>query len=245
MNFRRMVPREEGGGLDNALLRKLELFCSLSADDRTALQQLLEQPHRRVTARYDLIREGERNPFVYFFLDGWAARYKTLADGRRQIISLFLPGDVCDAHSYLLREMDHSIGAITRLRVAAVPHAAYEELVQNNGRLCQAMRWQELVNMAVQREWTLNVGQRTAMERIGHFLCETFYRLEMMGLTQGNSCDFPIVQNDLADISGLTPVHVNRTLQELRRSGLIVLENRRLTLPDRKRLEDATMFTPN
>lgn len=245
MNFLRMVAGEEGGGLDNALLRKLDLFCRLSRSDRASVCTLLEAPHRRIAARHDIIREGERQAFVLVVLDGWAARYKTLADGRRQIISLFLPGDICDAHSYLLKASDHSIGAITRLRIATVSHSAFEELVESSHRLCQAMRWQELVNMAVQQEWTLNVGQRTATERIGHFLCETFYRLKLIGLTQGDSCDFPIVQNDLADIVGLTPVHVNRTLQELRRSGLIVLENRRLTLPDRARLEDMTLFNPN
>jgi CRP-like cAMP-binding protein len=109
----------------------------------------------------------------------------------------------------------------------------------------QALWWESLVNSAIQREWTLNVGQRTAYERISHLLAELYLRLKTVGLTQNGSCDFPLTQTDVADATGLTAVHVNRTLQELRRDNLIVLERRRLTIPDLRSLMDAAMFNPN
>lgn len=223
----------------------MEQFCRLSAEERAAVAELLSCHQRQFSPHDDLVREGDKHSSVLFVLDGWGMRYKVMADGRRQILALLLPGDVCDPHSYLLREIDHSIGALTRLRVASVPHDSYEALVGGSARLCEVMRWHEMVGVAIQREWTLNLGQRSALERVGHVLCEIFYRLEMVGRTRGDSCDFPVVQNDLADIAGLTPVHVNRTLQELRRLGLIVLENRRLTLPKRSALEDLTLFNSN
>ncbi len=167
-----------------------------------------------------------------------------LEDGRRQIVGLILPGDVCDAHNYVLRRTDHGIHALTRMRVAEVTRERLEPALDHSTRLCRAFWWMELVGAAIQREWTLNLGQRSAFERIAHFLCETFVRLEALGMTQGDSCDFPIVQNDLADITGLTSVHVNRTLQDLRRAGLISLGSRRLTIPDLPRLKDVALFTP-
>jgi CRP-like cAMP-binding protein len=115
-------------------------------------------------------------------------------------------------------------------------------LIENYPRVTQALWWEALVNAAIQREWTLNLGQRTAYERIAHLLVELFCRLKSVRMTQGDSCDFPLTQNDLADAAGLTAVHVNRTLQELRRDGLIVLEHKRLTIPDLKRLAEAAMF---
>ena len=144
-----------------------------------------------------------------------------LEDGRRQIVAFFVPGDFCDMNVYILREMDHSVAAVTPIKIAEIARDDFEELTGTHPRVLQALYWYELVMAAIQREWTLNLGQRTAYERIAHLLCEMFLRLESVGLTRGNSCDFPMTQVDIADASGLTAVHVNRTLQELRRDGLI------------------------
>jgi CRP-like cAMP-binding protein len=178
-------------------------------------------------------------------LDGWACRYKTLPDGKRQIVSLFIPGDFCDLNVYILKQMDHSIGAITRIKVAMISPEDMDALTAGRPRITQALWWHELVSQAVQREWTLNVGQRTAYERIGHLLLELYLRLKTVGLTRNGTCDFPLTQVDIADATGLTPVHVNRTLQDLRRDELIVLERKQLEIPNLKRLMDAAMFNPN
>lgn len=200
---------------------------------------------RTIPARRDLIREGERPQYVHLMVDGWACRYKTLPDGRRQVVAFFVPGDFCDLNVYVLKEMDHSIAAVTRLSVADISRDEMDSLTVNYPRITQALWWESLVTTAIQREWTLNIGQRTAYERIAHLLVELFIRLRSVKLTQGDSCDFPVTQTDIADATGLTAVHVNRTLQELRRDGLIVLERKRLTIPDLQRLKDAAMFNAN
>lgn len=227
-----------------ALALRLDAFTRLSPEDRAAISRL-SKTTRVVPPRRDLIREGETPKFVHLMTDGWACRYKTLPDGRRQIVAFFVPGDFCDLNVYVLKEMDHSIGAITRLCVADITREDMDTLTERHPRITQGLWWEALVNSAIQREWTLNVGQRTAYERIAHLLVELFLRLRTVGLTQGDGCDFPLTQNDLADATGLTAVHVNRTLQELRRDGLIVLERKRLTIPDLKKLMAASMFNSN
>ena len=227
-----------------ALALRLEAFTRLSQDDRAALAKI-SKVARVIPARRDLIREGERPRYVHLMVDGWACRYKALTDGRRQVVAFFVPGDFCDLNVYVLKEMDHSIGAITRLSVADISRDEMDELTSNHPRITQALWWEELVTNSIQREWTLNIGQRTAYERIAHLLVELFLRLRSVKLTNGDSCDFPITQTDIADATGLTAVHVNRTLQELRRDGLIILERKRLRIPDLKRLKDAAMFNTN
>lgn len=227
----------------NVLIRKLENFTRLSPEERRSLDRLAQQPGPRVAPRHDLIAEGQQPTGVYLILEGWACRWKALADGRRQILSLCLPGDLCDGNGYLPRAMDHSIGALTQLKVAEIPREMLDAAMKSSDRITRALWWSEMVALSVQREWTLNVGQRSAYERIAHLLCETFVLLNAVGLTRDDSCEFPLVQQDLGDATGLTSVHVNRTLQDLRREGLIVLQGRRLTIPDFARLKEAAMFT--
>ena len=227
-----------------ALAYRLDAFTRLSAEDRAAIAKL-SRVARVVAPRRDLIREGEHPRYIHLMLDGWACRYKTLPDGRRQIVAFFIPGDFCDLNVYVLKAMDHSIGAITRLSVADISREEMDKLTTDYPRVTQALWWEALVNSAIQREWTLNVGQRTAYERIAHLLVELFLRLKTVDLTSGNTCDFPLTQTDIADATGLTAVHVNRTLQELRRDKLIELDRRRLNIPDLQRLMEAAMFNPN
>lgn len=229
----------------NALTRHIEVFTRLSQDDRTLLDRLARRTIREVAARRDIIREGDAPRSVLLVLEGWACRYKTLPDGRRQIVAFFVPGDFCDPHIYMLREMDHSIASITPLRLAEIARDDFEKLIAEHPSMVQALWWDELVTLAIQREWTLNLGQRTAFERIAHLLCELHVRLHSVGQTNGNSMAFPLTQVDLADATGLTAVHVNRTLQELRKSGLIELQSKTLTIPNMDALKDAAMFNDN
>ena len=227
------------------LALRLEAYTKLSQDDRASIERLARKGQREISARRDLIREGDEPRSVFLILDGWACRYKTLPDGRRQVVGIFLPGDICDFNIYILTEMDHNIGAITPLKVAELPRDDFERLMSEHPRITQALHWDELVTVSIQREWTLNLGQRTAYERIAHLLCELFLRLQSVGLTRGASCDFPMTQVDIADASGLTAVHVNRTLQELRRDGLIELQSKTLTIPDLQALKNAALFNDN
>lgn len=231
--------------MGNPLQLYLEAFVKLSHAERLAIASAIARNVRQAEPRRDIIQEGEKPVAVNVMLDGWACRYKQLPDGRRQIVSFFIPGDLCDTNVFILKEMDHSIGTITKVRYAQIFPSEFESLMEMSARVTTALWWHELVTAAIQREWTTNVGQRTASERLAHLLCEMFVRLRVVGLVDGNSCDWPLTQYDLAEATGLTAVHVNRTLQDLRRQGLIELQGKRLTIPDLGSLMSASMFNPN
>jgi CRP-like cAMP-binding protein len=231
--------------LRNALTRRLEEYTPLTEADRAELARLCAQSDRTVPAKLDLIREGDAPRSIYVILDGWACHYRTLENGRRQIVDFAIPGDLCDLNLFILDRMDHSIGAITRLKVAEVGREEFHRVVTNFPNITTALWWVELVSKSIHREWIVNVGQRAARERMAHLFCEIFLRLESVGLTNGFSCDFPLTQNDIAETTGMTSVHVNRTIQELRREGLIVLERHKLIIPDMLALQGAGLFNPD
>jgi CRP-like cAMP-binding protein len=229
----------------NPLIQKLEQFVRLSPTDRAVLMRATSQRIRRFEARVDITREGDRPKDVHLVLSGWACRYKQLEDGRRQVVSYFLPGDMCDLNIFILKEMDHTIGTITPVTIVDLSREFFDEIGAFHPRIATALWWETLVNAAIQREWTMNLGQRTASERMAHLLCEIIFRLRLAGLTEGASCEFPLTQGDLADATGLSKVHVNRTLQELRAAELIILRGKTLTIPSMNRLMNAGLFNAN
>jgi CRP-like cAMP-binding protein len=231
--------------LTTPLLPRLNTYSKLSQADTHALESLSRSPLQEVSPRRDVIREGENPTHVRLVLEGWACRYKTTREGQRQIVGFLIPGDFCDPNVLVLRHMDHSIGAITRVRVAQIAPERVGEVTAEHPRIAQAFWWHELVNASIQREWLLNLGQRSAYERLGHLLVEIFFRMRTVGLADSDSCEFPLTQNDLADATGLTSVHVNRTLQDLRRQGLVELDRKRLRLPNLQAVMNASGFNPN
>lgn len=230
--------------MDTALALKLNVYAKLSQDERAALAAVSTSTVS-VSPRRDVVREGDRPHVVRLVLSGWACRYKTTPDGHRQIVGLFIPGDFCDLNVYVLRHMDHSIGALTTIKVAEITPEQIEQLMDDHPRVARALWWHELVNASIQREWLLNVGARGAYERLAHLFVEMFFRMRAVGLAEQDSCEFPLTQDDLGDVTGLTAVHINRTLQELRREGLVELERRRLRIPDLDALMQAAQFNPN
>jgi CRP-like cAMP-binding protein len=229
----------------HSLILKLEQFTRLSSEDRRALHHAASLQQRRLGPRHDIIHEGDRPEFVNLILDGWACRYKTLEDGRRQITAFFVPGDICDLKVFILREMDHSIGTLSPVLLAEIPRDVVLDLTEGSSRLARALWWSTLVSEAIEREWVVNLGQRSATERVAHLFCELFLRLRAVGRTSGNSCELPVTQAELADTLGLSTVHVNRTLQDLRAENLIILRGKVLTIPDLDALQRAAMFNPN
>lgn len=230
----------------SALLeRRLAGGAPLSEPELAAVRLLADRPSRAVAAKRELIREGDvpRGPFLV--AEGWACRFKMLDDGRRQIVGLLLPGDLCDVNVQLQGRMDHSIGALTAVRVVEIDPERVAAVADDHPRLAVAFWRRLLVDAATQREWTLSNGQRSALERIAHLFCECFHRLRAVGLAGPSSYAFPLTQTDVAEATGLTPVHVNRTLQEMRATGLIVLKERMLDIPDPDLLADRAQFTPD
>ena len=227
----------------NPLARKLRRFVHLSDADQLWLGSALSVP-QQIQARADIAEQGDDPRAVNVVLDGWAARYKQFADGRRQIIAFLLPGDTCDPHAFLLDRRYDAIGAITPVTLVRIPGSTITEMEARSPVLEEAFRRAALATAAIQQEWTVSLGRRSAIERLAHLLCELHVRLTVIGLAQGPSCPLPLIQTDLADALGQTAVHINRTLKELRNLGLISLRGRCLTIHHRDGLEELAQFDP-
>jgi CRP-like cAMP-binding protein len=226
------------------LIRKLENFAPLAEEERRALLDATGTI-RRYAAHEDLIQEGAPTEGVKIILDGLACRYKVLPDGRRQIVAYFVPGDMCDLRVFLLKRMDHSIGTLCPVEAALLPQESLLELTERYPRLTRALWWSTLVEESITREWIVNVGYRTAFERMAHLFCEIFLRLQAVGLTHENHCDLPLTQTELADTLALSAVHVNRTLMDMRRAHLVTFQGRQLIIHDRQALQSVAGFDPN
>jgi CRP-like cAMP-binding protein len=231
--------------MTNPLTLKLGQFVRFSEQDRRTLDVLAQYNVRTIGAHEDIIREGDKPNFVKLVLEGWAIRHKILEDGRRQIVAFLIPGDLCDLNVFILKQMDHSIGTLSPVKYALLSPELFERIARSRPRIMQALFWDALVSSAIQREWTLNLGQRTAFERIAHLLCELFLRLRNVDLVTNDQCILPVTQQDLAEATGLTAVHVNRTIQELRTRGLIEWRGRKLYVPDFEALKAAALFNTN
>lgn len=217
--------------MSNAFVEKLRGYVSLTDEDTRLLTGACAM-QRDVPARHDLIREGDKPVFVFVMLDGWACRYKLLPEGGRQIIAFLMPGDFCDMHVAVLDEMDHSIGTLTPSRVASIPRAKMEELIETRHAITRAFWRTQLVDESVLRAWIVSMGRRSSLQRVAHLLCELYVRAQSIGLEIDGRCELPISQIALADAVGLTPVHVNRVLRKLRLRGAIAKHARMLVITD-------------
>lgn len=227
------------------LVRKLRAYTSLSDDSKRAIEEFATRRVCVLGPGKDVISEGEDPRTVNLVVDGWACRYKMLEDGRRQILAFFIPGDIADLHVYILKAMDHSIGAITQLRYAMLTPAEFEKMGDEHPRALRALWWDALLTASIQREWLVSVGQRSALESLAHLACELFLRLKMVGLVGNGRCNFPLTQSDIADALGLTQPHVSRIVRELNDSGLATLKRGSLTVHDLAGLKNLAMFNPN
>ena len=229
---------------ERPLIARLEIVADLRDEDRAQLAALC-QDVRPVAAKRHIISEGERPEHIHLVVEGWAGRYKMLDDGSRQIVALLIPGDFCDLHATVLGQMDHGIVALTACQVAYIPAAQIDELTSQHNGLTKALWWSTLVDEAVLRSWVVNAGRRDAYQRIAHLMCEMHARLQMIGLVTDQQFDFPMTQDELADATALTPVHVNRTLQRLRNEGLISFQRGWLSILDMAGLQRAAGFDPS
>jgi CRP-like cAMP-binding protein len=227
----------------NPLIRKLEAFAPLPEADQRLLEQVTRFP-QVVGPKVDLVREGDTPKAVHLLMDGFACRHKDLPNGTRQITACLVPGDFCDLHVLILKTMDHTISTLSLCRVIEILQPQILELMERPA-IARAMWWSALVDEAILREWLINIGSRAAEQGTAHLLCELLFRLEMVGLTDGDRYELPITQAELGDTMGLTVVHTNRVLQRLRKDGLITLTNNSLVILDIARLKAFSGFNPN
>ncbi|WP_442931596.1 Crp/Fnr family transcriptional regulator [Microvirga sp. CF3062] len=227
----------------NPMIRKIESIFALNDGERQALLKLPMQV-MAIKADQDIVREGDSPSRSCLILSGFAATYKVTAQGKRQIVSFNLPGDVPDLQSLHLKVLDNSVSTISPCSVGFIPHEALRDVCERYPRITAAFWRETLIDAAIFREWVLNVGRREAYTRMAHVLCELLTRLRAVGLAEDHSCDLPITQNEFADAIGVTNVHVNRVLQQLRAEGLIELNGDRLNILDWEKLKQVGEFDP-
>lgn len=177
-------------------------------------------------------------------LEGMMCRYKDLKNGQRQVTELHVAGDFADLHSFTLKRLDHSIMTLTPCRVAIVPHANMSAITERHPHLTRVYWFATNLDAAIHREWQVSLGRRSAISRVAHLFCELEVRLGLVGLTEGRSYALPLTQIDLAECLGLTSVHVNRTLKELREGGLLEFRSGRVAIHDREELRRIAEFDP-
>jgi CRP-like cAMP-binding protein len=230
--------------MGNRFVDKLRGFAELGDPELRALVRVTAHP-QAVAARRDLIREGDPPGPVLVVLEGWAFRYKVLPSGARQIMAFLMPGDACDLHIDMLAEMDHSIQTVTGASVATISRVDMDEMMASYPRIARAMYIAQLIDEGTLRAWIVSLGRRSSRERVAHLILELFLRAVRIGLSDGTMMELPLPQAVLADALGMTPVHINRILQELRRSGAIELSRGVLRIKDPAALTHISGFHAN
>lgn len=240
-----LPPLMEPGMFDgtNPLIAKLSRVMTPSRSDCAALQALC-QDVRQVGARRDIIRDGDRPDRVHLILKGWACRYKILKNGKRQITALLLPGDFCDLHVGILDRMDHAIGAITATTFAYVDRSQFDELTHERPAILRALWWATLVDEGVLRSWIVNMGVRTAREKVAHLICELRERMRNIDREDDGRFAMPLTQLDLAEALGLTAVHINRVVRQLHNEKVVEIRKGQVTILDLAALTQIAEFDP-
>ena len=226
--------------IDKHLL-KLRARDDISAEEEAAIRAAVSQS---IEVRADrlAVRAGEVMNHSMILLSGIAARRKDMRDGRRQYTELHVPGDFTDLHSFTLKYLEHDIVALSDCSFALVPHENLKKITERHPHLTRVLWFSTNVDAAIHREWVVSLGSRSALARMAHLFCEMYVRLEIVGLTRGLSYDLPISQQELGEMLGITSVHSNRTLQELRKQGLVEFARGLVTIRDVGALKKVAEF---
>ena len=216
-------------GSAGLLVRKVASLAALSGEERDALDRI-PMMVRAVPAHQDIVRLGDRPSHCCLVLTGFAFRYKLVGEGRRQILNFHVPGDTPDLQSLHLPVLDHTVAALTNMTAGFIHHDAVHDVSARFPRIAGALWRDTLVDAAVLRERIVSIGQRDGLSRTAHFLCEMYMRLAAVDLASGWAMSMPITQVEIADALGLSPVHMNRMVRELRERRLVTLDGSRLVI---------------
>jgi len=227
-----------------SLILTLEKRGAISAADVPALKDLISHVDS-VPGNVIFQRRGALVNQSMILLEGLFARCKDLNDGDRQITALHVPGDFVDLHSFVLKRLDHDLLALAPSRVALVPHARLHELTETNPHLTRLLWFLSSIDASIHREWELSLGQRFGTVRAAHLFCEIHARLDVVEQVEEGGFALPMNQAELAQCLGLTVVHTNRVLRELREAGLVRFSSGRVTIPDLGRLRSFADFDPD
>ena len=225
-------------------LKKLRRRIEISSDEERAIRDVIAET-KRFGPDQILIRGGQDLNVSLLLIDGWLARSKDLPSGERQVTQLHVAGDFADLHSFTLKKLDHDVVTLSDCIIGVAPHDGLQEVTEAYPRIARYYWFSTNVDAAITRELALSLGQRSAISRMAHLFCELHLRLDAAGRARTDGFDFPLTQRELSECLGLTVVHVNRPIQELRRRGLVELENRQLTILDKRGLEGVAEVDPS
>lgn len=243
LRTRSVTERGSDASMSTPVIRKLSAVVAFTPDEAAALTGLFECV-RRVGPRTDLVREGDRPTTNFVLLSGLLARVKRHPSGKRQVTRLFVPGDLYNPFCSILGPVDHDCVSFSSAVIAPVSAAAYEEFLEAYPRVARAFLWARLVELSTAERWIVGLGVLSACQRLAHLFCELHVRLDAVGLVSNLSYSLPLTQEDLADVLGLSSVHMNRIVQSLRDEGVITFRERTLTITNLQRLRELADFCP-
>lgn len=230
--------------IDNSpLARKLGAFVALSATELGVLDRL-HQRRRTFPAGRDFVQQGQSDSAAYILASGWVCSYKILPNGLRQIVDFQIPGDFLGLRSVLLHTSDHCIEPVTDVEASEVLATELLDAFTQTPRLAAAVLWAASRDEAMVVEHLIDIGRRGAVERVGHFLLELGARLHLVGLGSKSGYACPLTQYHLADALGLSAVHVNRVLRQLREDGMLTFRDGQVSFDDLDRLTALAEFDP-
>jgi CRP-like cAMP-binding protein len=226
-----------------AFVRNLERRDSLSDDEIKIIKEMPGRPAAFVAGE-EIVAEGSRQRESCLVTAGFAARSQSLRSGERQITAVHVPGDFVDLHSMTLKVMDHSVLALGPCKVAFIPHETIKQITEQNPHLARLFWMSTTIDGAIQRTWITCLGRRSAEQHLAHLICELYVRLEVAGVASDMTFEFPVTQVQLGDVLGLSVVHVNRKLQDLRAAGLVEWRDGKVKIRDFDRLAALSEFDP-
>jgi CRP-like cAMP-binding protein len=227
-----------------ALVRKLGALCLLS-EQETAFMESLQNNTVTVAKGQDFVEQGNDLRMTCVIMEGWAIRYKLLTDGRRQILSYALPGDIIGLHINFRAQATYSAAALSHLKIASVDPLRMLEVTQKFPILASGLSWCTAREFAILGDQAVRLGRLNAVQRIAHLLLELWFRLSLIGENDGEWIDMPMSQTDIADTLGLSLVHTNRSLKTLREDKLITIRSGAIRLDDVDALVEMSEFDPD
>lgn len=227
-----------------ALLRRISFYADLDDDDQRVIMDLKGR-EQRFEKNTEIVDAGQELDSILIVKEGWAVRYKSLEDGRRQVLNVLLPGDLFDLQVLVAAEADHSVKTVSNLTGLSVRPSVFRRLLTESGKLTLAFWWMQVQEEAFLREQIVRNGQQTARERIGHFLLELHRRAQIAGEGTREGFRVPLTQTIIADALGLTPIHTNRVLRQLERDGFLERNDGWIIFKDAAGLAEISQFDPS
>lgn len=216
----------------------------LTEEERSVLENAVERT-QTYSAGQTVVRHGCAVDISTVLVQGLMTRHVHAADGRRHLVAVQVPGDFVDLHAYVLKQLDHDVGALTDVTVAVVPHAALDTIQSRHPQLARRLWFLTLLDAAMHRQWVMRLASRSALQRVAHFLCEMNAKLLAIGQSDGLHFTLPMTQADIGEVCGLTNVHVSRVLRQLRETELCSWRAGQVAVYDAVRLAATGLFTPD